>query len=396
MGLPRFVLLVCLLVASRAQAEIPDRTLRLGVLTDMSGPFADQTGAGSVLAARLAAEDFAPESRGLAVDIRAADHQNRPDIGAGIARAWVDQDGVDAIVDLPNSGVALAVAALLRARDRTALASGSMSSDLTGAACAPTTVQWMSDTWAQGRATVDAMLQQGLRRWYFVTVDYALGQTLERDATESLLAGGGQVLGSTRHPLGTADFAGPLLAAASSGADVVALADTGTDAINAVKQAAEFGLAGRVHLAALFMMLSDVHALGLQAAQGLMLASGFYWDTNDATRAWSQRFAARMGGRMPTEAQASVYSATLAWLRAARDADTVAGAQVVAAMRRAPFVDTLFGQVSIRSDGRVLHEMSLFRVKAPAASDGPWDLYARVATIPAGQAFRPQEGSCRF
>ena len=314
----RFFTALCLIAGALGvlpvRAEIPDNTVRIGVLTDMTGPFADQVGAGSVAAAKLAAEDFAGESKGLKVEILSADHQNKPDIGAGIAAKWVDQDGVDAIVDLPNSGVALAVAGVMRDKHRVALASSSMSSAITGKACAPTTVQWVSDTWVQGASTVAAMLKAGADTWYFITVDYALGQALQGDATTALNAAGGKVLGSSRLPLGTTDFGSPLLEAQGSGAKVLALANTGADAINAVKQAQEFGLTkSGTKLAALFMMISDIQSIGLPAAHGLQLTEAFYWDLNDDTRAWSRRFAERMNGRMPTQNHAGVYSATLAY-----------------------------------------------------------------------------------
>jgi branched-chain amino acid transport system substrate-binding protein len=390
----RFLPALCLaggaLACSPAWAEIPNNTVKIGVLSDMSGPFTDQTGAGSVVAAKLAAEDFAAESKGLKVEILAADHQNKPDVGTAIAAKWVDQDGVDAVVDLPNSGVALAVAGVMKDKHRVALASSAMSSAMTGKACAPTTVQWVSDTWAQGASTVAAMHKTGADTWYFITVDYALGQALEADATTALNAAGGKSLGSTRLPLATTDFGSALLEAQGSGAKVLALANTGADAINAVKQAGEFGLTkSGVKLAALFMMLSDIQSIGLQAAHGLQLTEAFYWDLNDNTRAWSKRFADRMNGRMPTQDQAGVYSATLAYLRTVRDAQTIVGELVVAAMERAPIEDKLFGTVSIRPDGRAVHDMYLFQVKTPAESKGPWDLYTLLQTVPGNAVFRP-------
>jgi branched-chain amino acid transport system substrate-binding protein len=396
----RFLPALCLaagaLACSPAWAEIPDNTVKIGVLSDMSGPFTDQTGAGSVIAAKLAAEDFAAESKGLKVEILAADHQNKPDVGTAIAAKWVDQDGVDAVVDLPNSGVALAVAGVMKDKHRVALASSAMSSAMTGKACAPTTVQWVSDTWAQGASTVAAMHKAGADTWYFITVDYALGQALEADATTALNAAGGKSLGSTRLPLATTDFGSALLEAQGSGAKVLALANTGADAINAVKQAGEFGLTKNgMKLAALFMMLSDIQSIGLQAAHGLQLTEAFYWDLNDNTRAWSKRFAERMNGRMPTQDQAGVYSATLAYLRTVRDAQTIVGEPVVAAMEKAPIEDKLFGTVTIRADGRAVHDMYLFQVKTPAESKGPWDLYTLVQTVPGDAVFRPPgAGGC--
>jgi branched-chain amino acid transport system substrate-binding protein len=378
-----------------AQAQIPGNKVTVGVLTDVSGQFSDGVGAGSVAAARLAAQDFAPESGGLQVEIIFADHQNRPDIGAGIARKWLSQDGVAAIVDLPNSGVALAVAGIAHDLHRTALTSSSMSSDLTGKACQPTTVQWVTDTWAQGRSTAAEMVPQGLNNWYFLTVNYALGHALEADATAAVTALGGKVAGASRNPFNTSDFAGPLLQAQASGANVLALASTGSDLVNALKQASEFGLTRTLTPAALFAELSDVRAIGLPVAQGLQLTEAFYWDLNDSTRAWSARYGAVMGGLMPTEDQAGVYSATLAYLRAARDAGTIEGEQVVAAMKRAPIADPLFGTVTIRGDGRAVHDMYRFRVKAPRESRGPDDLYQLLAIIPAASAFRPpDQGGC--
>lgn len=383
------------LAAPDVRAEIPGDKVRIGVLTDMSGPFADQVGAGSVAAARLAAEDFAKEGPGPAVEVVFADHQNKPDIGSGIARRWFDEDGVAAIVDLPNSGVALAVAGIAADRHRAALASSSMSSDVTGKACRPTTVQWVSDTWAQGKAMATGLAPGGLNKWYFLTVNYVLGQSLEADATSALVALGGKVVGSSRDPLGTTDFASPLLQAQGSGANVLALASTGADMINAIKQAAEFGLTGKLTPAALFIQLSDVDALGLDVAQGLQLVTGFYWDRTDGTRAWSRRFAAAMDGRMPTEDHAGVYSATLAYLRAVRDANTIEGEAVIKQMRAKPIEDALWGTVTVRPDGRAVHDMFRFRVKSPAESHGKSDNYVLLATIPGAQAFRPlDEGGC--
>lgn len=388
-------LALSLVLGTSALAQDAKAPIKVGVLSDMSGPFADQAGTGSVAAAQLAVEDFAKEAGELKVEVVSADHQNKPDIGLATARRWLDQDGVSTIVDLPNSAVALAVSNLMRERHRVALASSALTSDLTGKACAPTTVQWVSDTWAQGSATARAVAGRGLKSWYFVTVDYALGHALERDATVALKAAGGTVKGSSKHPLNAGDFASPLLAAQGSGAQVLALADTGADMINAVKQAAEFGVMPEMRLAALFVQLSDVHALGLKAAQGLQLATAFYWDRTDATRAFAKRFAERMNGRMPTENHAGVYSSTLAYLRAVRDTGTIEGEKVVAAMREKPIADPLFGTVTVRQDGRAVHDVFLYEVKNPADSKGPYDYYKLLDTVPGDQAFRPMaEGGC--
>lgn len=381
-------------LAPPAGAEVPNGVVKIGVLSDMSGPFSDQVGTGSVAAANLAAEDFAREAGGLKVEVLSADHQNKPDVGLAIARRWVDQEGVSGIVDLPNSGVALGVVNFMKDRHRVALASSTMTSDLSGKFCSPTAVQWVSDTWGQGATTARALAATGLNAWYFLTVDYALGQALERDATLALTASGGKVAGSTRHPLNTPDLSSPLLFAQGSGATVLALANTGADMINAVKQAKEFGLTPAMTIAALFIQLSDTHSLGLAAAQGLKLTTAFYWDRDDATRAFGKRFGERMNGRMPTEDHAGVYSATLSYLRAVRDAKTVEGEAVVQEMRKRPIEDPLFGHVVIRPDGRAVHDLYLYEVKTPAESKGSYDYYKLLATVPGKDAFRPPSKDC--
>jgi branched-chain amino acid transport system substrate-binding protein len=402
---PRFASSLCCLTIAAAMilpapnsafAEIPGRTIKIGVLSDFSGPFADQVGEGSLVGARMAAEDFAAEAGDLKVEVIGADHQNKPDIGLSIARRWIEEEGVDAIADLANSGVGLAVNSFLREKNRTMLASSTATSDLTGKFCQPTTVQWTLDTWALGSAIGRTITRMGGSSWYFISFEYALGKALQRDATEAIVKAGGSVAGSVSHPLGVTDFGSYLLQAQASGAKVIAFADTGADAINAIKQAADFHVVGAdTRLAALFLQITDIDALGLARAQGLILSEAFYWDLNDATRAFSRRFAARMQGRMPTEDQAGVYSETLAYLRAVKAANTVEGDQVVAKMREAPIDDALFGRVVVRADGRATHAMYVFRVKTPAASGGRWDDYELVETIPADQAFRSiSEGGC--
>jgi branched-chain amino acid transport system substrate-binding protein len=381
-----------------ARAELPP-TVRIGVLNDMSGPFADLSGQGSVIAARMAAEDFAREAGTGApkVEILAADHQNKADIGAQLVRRWVDEDHVAAVVDVPNSAVALAVNQVLREKDRTFLASSTATSDLTGKACAPTTVQWVFDTWALANGTARALIARGGDTWFFLTADYAFGHALERDAGALVTQANGKVLGDALHPLDTADLSSFLLKAQASGAKVIALANAGADTSNAIKQAAEFGIGrdGKQRLTALLAFLTDIDAIGLETAQGLLLTEAFYWDLDDATRAWSRRFAERDGGRMPTMNHAGVYSATLAYLRAALASRSVSGTAVVAEMRRAPIDDPLFGRVTVRPDGRAVHAMYLFEVKRPSESKGRWDYYRTVATIPAEQAFRPMaDGGC--
>lgn len=380
-----------------ARAEISDGVVRIGVLNDMSSLYADYTGQGSVVAAHLAAEDFAREALDIKVEIVAADHQNKPDVGTAIARKWRDLDKVDAIVDVPNSGVALAVNEVLRNSRMAFLASSTASSDLTGKACSPNTVQWTFDTWALANSTGKAVIERGGTSWFFITADYAFGHVLEHDAANVVAAQGGTVVGAARHPINTADFSSYLLQAQTSGAKVIAFANAGGDTSTSLKQAAEFGIgrnSGQM-LAGLLMFVNDVHAIGLETAQGLLLTEAFYWDLNDATRAWSKRFAERQGGKMPSMNHAGVYSAVLAYLRAVEAARSDDGVTVVNRMKQAPIHDPLFGDVTVRADGRAVHPMYLFQVKSLAESKGPYDYYKLVATIPADQAFRPlAAGGC--
>ncbi len=392
-------LAAALLAASPAWAQIPGNVVRIGVLNDMSGPFADLSGRGSVVAAQMAADDFARDAGPGAprVEILSADHQNKADVGAAVTRAWIDRDGVAAVVDVPNSAVALAVNQVMRDKDRTFLASSSASSDLTGKACAPTTVQWVFDTWALSNGTARALVGAGGTTWFFITADFAFGHALTRDAAAVVEQMGGKVIGKVAHPLDSADLSSFLLQAQSSGAKVIGLANAGADTSNTIKQAAEFGVGrdGKQRLAGLLMFLTDVDAIGLQTAQGLVLTEAFYWDLNDATRAWSRRFAAAFGRRMPTMNHAGVYSSVMAYLKAVQAAQTIAGAKVVARMVATPVDDPLFGPTTIRRDGRAVHAMYLFEVKKPEESKGRWDYYKLAATIPADQAFRPMDqGGC--
>ena len=382
--------------AALAQAEIP-ATVKVGILNDMNGPFADQSGRGSVVAANLAAEDFAAQGGGFKVEILAADHLNKPDVAGSIVREWVDRDGVAAVADSVNSGVGLAVNTIMAEKHRTFVATNVGTSDLTGKFCQPTTVQWTMDTYAMGNTMARAMVAQHADTWYYVSFDYALGAALERDSSAVLTSLGGKVLGSVKHPLGTTDFSSYLLQAQSSGSKVVALADTGTDLINAVKQAAEFGLTQKQILAGLFTQIVDVKSIGLQAAQGLTVTEAYYWDLNDNTRAFAKRFGDRFDGKMPTANQAGVYSSVLAYLQAVKAAGSIVGEDVIAQMQKAPIEDKLFGSVVVRKDGRAVHDMYTFRVKAPGESKSPWDTYKVVATVPGNEAFRPlKEGGCKL
>jgi branched-chain amino acid transport system substrate-binding protein len=384
---------IALFLAGAAQAQIP---VKLGVLNDQSGVYSDLTGQGSVIAARLAVEDFKPADKGIKVDIIAADHQNKPDIGASIARQWYDQEGVDVILDVPTSSVVLAINALTREKNRILISSGGGTSDLTGAQCSPNTIHWTYDTWALANGTASAMVKRGGDTWFFLTADYAFGHALERDASALVTKAGGKVLGSVRHPFPGQDFASFILQAQASGAKVIGLANAGGDFVNAMKQAAEFGVVqGGQSLAGLLVFITDVHALGLQVAQGLVMTEAFYWDLNDQTRAWSRRYAEKSGGKMPSMAHAGVYAATLHYLKAVEALKDKDPAKVMAKMKEMPTDDPLFGKGSIRPDGRKIHDMYLFEVKKPGESKGEWDMYKLLATVPADQAFRPlNEGGC--
>lgn len=391
-------LLVLGLASAPARAEISDDVVRIGVLNDISGIFQDTNGMGSVEAARMAAEDFAGGGKGIKVEIVYADHQNKADVGSAITRKWLEVDKVDAVVDVPNSAVGLTVNELLRASRMTFLASSTASSDLTGKACSPNTIQWVNDAWATGNTTAAAMLGRGGKDWYFITVNYALGQGIEAEATNYIEKHGGKVLGSAKHPLGTSDFASFLLQAQSSKAKVIGLANAGGDTINAVKQAAEFGIQqGGQSLVAFLLFINDIHGMGLKAAQGLQLLEAFYWDMDDDTRSFAKRFAARpgMNGKMPSGNQAGVYASTLAYLNAVAATGSDDAKDVVPQMKTFKGKDKLFGDVTIRQDGRVVHPMYLFEVKKPEESKYPYDYYRLVATIPADQAFRPlADGGC--
>ncbi|QGY02495.1 ABC transporter substrate-binding protein [Methylobacterium mesophilicum SR1.6/6] len=372
--------------------------VKVGVLNDMSGVYADTGGKGSVVAARMAVEDFAKSNPDVRVEIVAADHQNKPDVGAAVARQWYDRDGVDAILDVPTSSVALAVSQVTREKNKIFIDSGAGTTELTGKQCSPNTIQWTYDTYALAHGTAGAMLKRGGDTWYFLTADYAFGLSLQNEATAVIDKGGGRVLGAARVPFPATDFSSFLLQAQASGAKVVGLANAGGDTINAVKQAHEFGLTdGGQKLAALLIYAVDVHAIGLQTAQGLVLTESFYWDLNPGTRAFSERFYKRNGDSMPTMNQAGVYAGLLHYLKAVSATKSTDPQATMAWMKANPTDDPLFGQGTIRPDGRKIHPMYLFEVKAPSESKGPWDLYKLLDTIPADQAFRPlAEGGCPF
>ncbi len=371
--------------------------VKIGVLNDRSGVYFDSTGEGSVVAARMAVEDFKPEEHGLKVEVVAADHQNKPDVGASVTRQWYDRDGVDAVFDVPTSSVALAIAQITKEKNKAFINSGGGTADLTGPACTPNTVHWTYDTAALANGTGKAMLKRGGKTWYFITADYAFGLALERDTKAVVEKNGGSVVGGVRTPVPNPDFSSFLLQAQASGAQVIGLADAGLDAANAIKQAHEFGIRqGGQKIAALLIAITDIHSLGLEVAQGLDFTASFYWDLNDGTRAFAERFEKHMPGKKPTSYQAGVYASTLHYLKAVAALHSAKdGAAVVAKMKEMPTDDPLFGKGTIRPDGRKIHPMYLFEAKAPAESKGEWDLYKVLETIPAEQAFRPMsEGGC--
>ena len=385
---------LCALLAGPATAQ---EAVRIGVMNDMAGVYSDDQGPGSVLAAQMAAEDFGGSVGGRRIEIVAGDHQNKTDIGAQLARRWIENEGVGLIVDLPNSAIALAVNEIARDRNKVMIGSGAGTALLTGEKCSPNTVHWTYDTWAYGHGLARAVIQQGVKSVFFITADYAFGHDLEKQFSDEAVKQGVKVLGSARHPIGMSDFASLLVQAQGSGADAVAFANAGGDTSNSLKQAGEFGLARKQKLLALIMGQNNVRALGLQASQGTMLVVPFYWDANDETRAFARRFAQRHPKHnMPNDMQAGVYSAVLHYLKAVKQIGGAAdGKAVVAAMKALPTDDPLFGKGLIRMDGRKIHPMYLFQVKSPAESTGPWDIYKLAGTIPANQAFRPlREGGC--
>ncbi len=384
------------LTAGPAHAQISDGVIKIGVLNDQSSLYADLTGQGSVLAARMAVEDYGAATKGMKVEVIFADHQNKADVGANIARQWYDADKVDAIVDVPNSAVALAVNQITREKGRALLVSGAASSDLTSKACSPNTIHWTYDTWALANGTGNAIVKTGGDTWFFITADYAFGHALERDTEAVVVKNSGKVLGKVRHPLNTADFSSFLLQAQASKAKIIGLANAGGDTTNAIKQAAEFGIVrGGQNLAGLLVFLTDVHGLGLQTAQGLIFTESFYWDMNDKTRAWGKKFAERNRGIHPTMIHAGVYSAVTHYLKTIDALKTDDGSKVIAKMKETPTDDPLFGKGTIRADGRKIHPVYLVEVKKPAESKYAWDYYKIRATIPASEAFRPiEQGEC--
>ncbi len=395
--LPSLLAAAGLLTAGLAGAQVSGNVVKIGVLSDMSGPYADLAGPGSVVAARMAVDDYLKATKSqLKVEVVSADHQNKPDVGSGIARKWYDSDGVDMILDVPTSSVALAVSQVTREKGKALVDTGAGTADLTGKDCSPNTVHWLYDTWMLAHGTGSAVVKSGGDSWFFLTTDYAFGTAMERDATEVIKAAGGKVVGSVKVPLNTQDFSSFLLQAQSSKAKIIGLANAGSDTINSIKQAAEFGITkGGQKLAGLLVFITDVHALGLDKAQGLQVTETFYWDMNDETRAWAKRYTAASKGKFPSAGHAGVYAAALHYLKAVDAAKTDDGTKVVAKMKELPTDDPLFGKGVVRADGRKIHPVYLFEVKKPSESKGPYDYYKLIGTIPADKAFRPMDqGNC--
>ncbi len=377
------------LMSSLAQAEFSDNVVKIGVLTDMSGAYSDLAGPGAVLAAIMAVEDFiAKEKPAFKIEIVSADHQDKGDIAANKAREWFDRDKVDVVTELVNSSTALAVIKVSKEKNRIALVTGAGSSRITNEDCNDVTVHWAYDTYATGNGTGKAVVKQGGKTWYFLTADYAFGQSLEKDTTAVVLANGGQVLGSVRHPFPSTDLSSYLLKAQASGAQVIGLANAGADTINAVKQASEFGITPAQKLAGLLMFITDINSLGLKATQGMYLTEGFYWDMNDETRAWSKRYFDKQK-KMPTMVQAGLYSAITHYLEAVKAVNSDDTQKVMAQMKKTPINDFYAKGGKIREDGRMVHDMYLMQVKTPAESHYPWDYYTVRATIPGAEAFEP-------
>ena len=392
----RLLLGTTIAAATATAAAADDKNVKIGVLTDLSGIYADLAGPGSTLAAQMAVEDSGLKAKGWTIDVISGDHQHKPDIGANLARQWFDREKMDMITDVPNSGVALAVNNVVKEKNGVYINSGGGTSDLTNAQCTPNTIHWTYDTYNLAYGTGTALTKAGGDSWFFLTADYAFGAALERDTTNALKAAGGKVTGSVKHPLNSSDFSSFLLQAQASGAKVIGLANAGGDTSTTIKQAAEFGISKSQKLAALLLFLTDVKSIGLDLAQGLSFTETFYWDMNDSTREFSKRFSVRSkGAAPPTMVQAGVYSGTLHYLKAleALGSNPHDGAKVVAKMKDMPTDDPLFGKGSIQPNGRKIHPAYLFEVKKPSESKAPWDYYKLVATIPADQAFTPLDKS---
>ncbi|MFG1320898.1 ABC transporter substrate-binding protein [Xanthobacter autotrophicus] len=389
----RLALALAAVVLAGGVVRADEKPLRIGVLNDQSGIYADMAGPGSVIAAKMAVEDFGGTVLGRPIEIIAGDHQNKPDVGSALVNRWIDEDGVDVITDIPTSSVLLAVQEIGRKKNKLVLASTGGSSDFTGKACAPTGIHWTYDTYALAAGTGKSLAKDG--PWFFITADYAFGAALERDTSKAVEQSGGKIVGAVKHPQGTTDFSSYLLQAQGAGAKLIAFANSGADQVNAIKQANEFGIPqSGIKLAGLYLHITDIHAIGLPTAQGLILTQGFYWDLNDETRAWSKRFYERHKA-MPTMGQAGTYSSILHYLKAVKATGTTDTAKVVVEMKATPVDDFFSHGGRVREDGRMVHDLYLLQVKAPAEQKYPWDYLKLIRVIPGDEAFRPlNEGDC--
>jgi len=384
---------LAVVLAGGAHAQITDGVVKIGVLTDMSGIYSDLSGRGAVVATQMAIDDFLDQEKpGFKVEMVYADHQNNADVAADQARGWFERDHVDVVSDLVTTTTALAVMKIGKAMNRAVLVSGAGSTRITNEDCNDVSVQWTYDTYALAHGTARTMVQQGGKRWFFLTADYAFGHSLEKDASDVVVANGGTVVGSVRHPFPGTDFTSLLLKAQASGAQVIGLANAGADTTKSIRQAVEYGITPKQTLAGLLMFITDVHSLGLKTAQGMYLTEGFYWDLNEDTRAWSRRFFEKHR-RMPTMSQAGDYSSVMHYLRAVKAVNSVDAQKVMAQMKKTPVNDFFAKNGRIRDDGRMVHDMYLFQVKKPSESFGPWDYYRLIATIPADEAFQPLSAS---
>jgi len=387
---------ILMALSAATQAQISDGVVKVGVLTDMAGPYSGMGGPGSVVAAKMAIEDcLKAECKGMKIEVVSADHQNKADIASAKAREWLDRDKVDVLADLTNSAGALAIQKLIKEKGGVALYSGPATTRLTNEDCAANGFHWMFDTYSAASGTAAALTRQGAKSWYFVTVDYAFGHSLEKEAGEVVKSYGGNVVGNVRHPLNASDFSSFLLQAQSSKAQIIGLSNGAQDTVNAIKAAREFGIGSdkNQQLAALLLFLTDVHAMGLNTAQGLMFSDGFYWNMDDETRAFAARFEKLHKGFKPTMVQAGVYSSVLHYLKSVAAAKTDDWKVVAQKMRELPIKDPVMRNATIRPDGRVAHDMYLFQVKKPSESKVPWDYYNLVSTIPAQIAFKPLKDS---
>jgi branched-chain amino acid transport system substrate-binding protein len=400
-SLPRFVLACCAVAAfvmaspTSSRAQAPDKPIKIGVLTDFGGVYRDVGGQGSVVAAKLAAEEFGGKIGNRPIEVISADGQNKPDVSSSIARQWFDQEGVDIIVDLPASTVAIAAQDVARDRKKITVTTGGGTTELTGADCSPTGFHWSWDTYAMSYGTAKAIEKAGGKSWFFITGDFAAAKALQTGATKAILEAGGSVLGTALVPFQTVDFSSQMLDAQQSGAQVVAMANAGQDVINAIKQSAEFGLPPKQQIVGLIIYITDVNSLGLKATAGMRFMTGFYWDATPESRAWSQKFGARMNGAMPTMSQAGVYSSVRHFLQAVKDTGTDDGPTVAAKMKATPVNDMFTHDGHLREDGLMVHDMRLVEVKIPAESKGPWDYYKTIAIVPGDEAFLSlAQGGC--